>query len=88
MKTRHFLKFKTSELPGDVSQRQTLLTDHFYQHINREVTDSVNDAVHVPARIDSPTNKSAWIVFDINVRDKDGNFALQCWRVSYNDGNP
>lgn len=88
-KTRHFLKFKTSEVPGDVSQRQSLLRDHFYQRIDRQVTDQ--DYVHVPALIDSPDNKSAWIVFDINVGDKGQDLAdvrIQCWRVKYDDGNP
>jgi len=88
-KTRHYLRFKTSNIPGDASQRQGRLTNDFYKYINRLFSNT--DYIHVPGLIDSPWNVPAWIVFDINVgaRGQDvTEIPLKSWSVQYSDGEP
>lgn len=87
-KFRLFLRFNTSNVPGEPSGRQSLLQEHLFSVIGRVV--SSFDHIHTPGLIDSP-NQIAYLVVDVNVGEKGhelSNIPVKCYKVVYSKGEP
>ncbi|KAI9744120.1 MAG: hypothetical protein M1818_002272 [Claussenomyces sp. TS43310] len=85
---RNYLRFSTSNVPGDATRRHLRLMRDFYAFIGRELSDV--DHAHIPGLIDSP-DEVAWMVFDLNVGERNQDLEdipVRCWKVNYYDEIP
>jgi hypothetical protein len=84
-KRRLYLRFRTSNVPGEASKRNIVLTkDCCPKLISREFNEET-DHVYVPAVYDMP-NQVTYLIFDFNVGQKGiglDQIPISCYKVSY-----
>jgi hypothetical protein len=84
-KRRLYLRFRTSNVPGEAGKRNIVLTkDCCPQLIGREFNKET-DYVYVPAVFDMP-NRVTCLIFDFNIGQKGielDQIPISCYKVSY-----
>lgn len=83
---RLYLRFKTSNVPGEAGKRNEVLTkDLCYQLLGRELSQKT-DHVYVSGLYDMP-NQVAYLIFDLNISGSESrleDIPISCYNVSYN----
>jgi hypothetical protein len=82
---RIYLRFRTSNVPGEAGRRDKVLTRDFCQQVlGRQLSDTT-DFVYVSGLYDQP-GQTTYLIFDLNIREPDsdlGDIPLRGYKVTY-----